>query len=215
MLQFITNSAIPTVAIDQAVSAMEGGCKWVQLRMKNVGRDVVVATARELKSLCTQRECILIIDDYVDIAKELQLDGVHLGKNDMSPSQARVILGMGAIIGATANTFDDICHLAVQDIDYIGLGPYRFTKTKANLSPIIGLDGYAAIIAECRKNKIFIPTVAIGGIEYDDIASIMETGVNGVAVSGAIIGASNPAAETRRMIDLLQKIVDKRLNKQQ
>ncbi len=215
MLQFITNSAIPTVAIDQAVSAMEGGCKWVQLRMKNVGRDVVVATARELKPLCAQRECILIIDDYVDIAKELQLDGVHLGKNDMSPSQARVILGMGAIIGATANTFDDICHLAVQDIDYIGLGPYRFTKTKANLSPIIGLDGYAAIIAECRKNKIFIPTVAIGGIEYDDIASLMETGVNGVAVSGAIIGASNPAAETRRMIDLLQKIVDKRLNKQQ
>lgn len=213
MLQFITNSAIPTVVIDQAVAAMEGGCKWVQLRMKNVERDVVVATARELKPLCAQHECILIVDDLVDVAKELQLDGVHLGKNDMSPSQARFILGMGAIIGATANTFDDISRLATQDIDYIGLGPYKFTKTKSNLSPILGLDGYASIMTQCRKNKIFIPTVAIGGIEYGDIEGIMNTGVNGVAVSGAIIGASDPISETRRMISLLQKLVDKRLNK--
>ena len=80
MLQFITNSAIPSVVIDQAVAVMEGGCKWIQLRMKNSPREAVVSTARELKPLCAKYECILIIDDLVDVAKELQLDGVHLGK---------------------------------------------------------------------------------------------------------------------------------------
>lgn len=212
MLQFITNSGIPSVAIEQAVAAIEGGCKWIQLRMKNSPHDTVLATARELKTICAKHECILVIDDLVDIAKELQLDGVHLGKNDMSPSQARMLLGMGAIIGATANTFDDIHALSQQDIDYIGLGPYRFTTTKANLSPVLGIEGYASIMEQCRKNKIFIPTVAIGGIAYDDIDSIMQTGVNGVAVSGSIINATNPTAEAQRMIELLQKIIDKRLN---
>lgn len=213
MLQFITNSAIPSVVIDQAVAAMEGGCKWIQLRMKNSPHEAVVSTARELKPLCAKYECILIIDDLVDVAKELQLDGVHLGKNDMPPAQARLILGMSAIIGGTANTFDDIQKLSKQDIDYIGLGPFRFTTTKENLSPIVGLDGYASIISQCRANKIYIPTVAIGGITFDDIPEIMRTGVNGVAVSGSIINATNPTGETRRMIDLLQNIIDKRLNK--
>ena len=192
MLQFITNSSIPSVAISQAVAAMEGGCKWVQLRMKDSPRDTVVSTARELKSICAKYDCILIIDDLVDVAKELQLDGVHLGKNDMPPAQARLILGMGAIIGGTANTFNDIHNLARQDIDYIGLGPFRYTTTKANLSPIIGIDGYSSIITQCRENKIYIPTVAIGGITYDDIPGIMHTGVNGVAVSGYIINATDP-----------------------
>ncbi len=213
MLQFITNSSIPSVAISQAVAAMEGGCKWVQLRMKDSPRDTVVSTARELKSICAKYDCILIIDDLVDVAKELQLDGVHLGKNDMPPAQARLILGMGAIIGGTANTFNDIHNLARQDIDYIGLGPFRYTTTKANLSPIIGIDGYSSIITQCRENKIYIPTVAIGGITYDDIPGIMHTGVNGVAVSGYIINATDPTAETRRIIELLQGIINKRLKK--
>lgn len=213
MLQFITNSGIPSVVIDQACAAMAGGCKWIQLRMKNSPRDTVIATARELKPLCAEHECILIIDDLVDVAKELQLDGVHLGKTDMPPSQARLILGMGAIIGSTANTFDDIRNLSQKDIDYIGLGPYRFTSTKENLSPVIGLDGYASIMEQCRKNKIYIPTVAIGGICYDDLSDIMRTGVNGVAVSGSIIKSVNPTAETQRMIELLQKLINERLKK--
>ena len=93
------------------------------------------------------------------------------------------------------------------------MGPYRYTTTKANLSPIIGLEGYTSIMAECRRNKIYIPTVAIGGIDYDDIPDIMNTGVNGIAVSGAITKAPDASAKTRQMIELLQDIIDKRLKK--
>ena len=95
MLQFITNSSIPSVILEQAAAAIEGGCRWIQLRMKNSPHDTVLSTARELKSICAKHECILVIDDYVEIARELQLDGVHLGKNDMHPSKARMLLGMG------------------------------------------------------------------------------------------------------------------------
>ena len=201
MLQFITNSGIPSVVIDQAQSALEGGCKWIQLRMKNSPRDIVISTARELKQICAQYGCILVIDDYVEIAKELQLDGVHLGKSDMSVAQARLILGMGAIIGSTANTFEDIQSLARQDADYVGLGPFRYTETKKNLSPILGLEGYARIMRQCRENDLKIPVVAIGGITADDIPALMDAGVSGIALSGTILQAENPEAETRKIIE--------------
>ena len=166
MLQFITNSDDPEVVLSQAKAVLDGGCKWIQLRMKNSARDIVISTAQRLKPLCAEKECILIIDDYVDIAKEL---------------------GRQAIIGATANTFEDICKLVLMDIDYIGLGPFRFTSTKKNLSPILGLDGYNSIMNKCRETGYKIPIVAIGGIKHDDITALMNTGVSGIALSGSII----------------------------
>ena len=212
MLQFITNSEDPEVVLSQAKAVLDGGCKWIQLRMKNSDRETVLTTAQKLKPLCAEKECIFIIDDYVDIAKELQLDGVHLGKSDMNPANARHELGMQAIIGATANTFDDICKLSKVDIDYIGLGPFRFTSTKKNLSPILGIDGYKSIMDKCREAGYKIPIVAIGGIKYDDIADIMNTGVNGIALSGSIISAQNPSDETSKIISLLQSIINERIN---
>ncbi|MDY5827736.1 MAG: thiamine phosphate synthase, partial [Candidatus Limisoma sp.] len=160
---------------------------------------------------CKEADCILIIDDYPDIAKELELDGVHLGKNDMSPTEARELLGEEYIIGATANTFDDIEALRHLDIDYIGLGPYRFTATKQRLSPVLGIDGYRRIMQQMKDASFNIPVVAIGGITYDDIPSLMDSGVRGIAVSGSLINADNTTAETQKMITLLEEIIQKKL----
>lgn len=208
MLQFITNSNNPDEIISQVENVINGGCKWVQLRMKDATKENIVPVAKKLKEICGQHECILVIDDWVEIAKELELDGVHLGKTDMNPIEARMILGVNPIIGVTANTFEDIENYSRMDIDYIGLGPYRFTSTKKNLSPVLGLDGYTAIMKQCHTNGIRIPTVAIGGIGYDDIDGIMQTGVNGIAVSGSIIKAENPTEATKRMIQKLNKETD-------
>ena len=212
MLQFITNSDDPEVVLSQSKAVLDGGCKWIQLRMKNSTRDTIVTTAQKLKPLCAEKESIFIIDDHVDIAKELQLDGVHLGKSDMNPADARRELGMQAIIGATANTFEDICKLVLMDIDYIGLGPFRFTSTKKKLSPVIGLEGYDSILKKCRDAGYKIPIVAIGGIKYDDIVDLMNTGISGIALSGSIISAKNPTEETTRIITLLQDIINERIN---
>lgn len=211
MLQFITNETSQTAIIAQVQAVLAGGCKWIQLRMKNASRDEIIETAKALKPICAEAEAILVIDDHVDIAKELELDGVHLGKSDMNVKDARETLGEKFIIGATANTLDDVMSFSPVDVDYIGLGPYKFTTTKANLSPIIELDSYANIVKVAANSKREIPIVAIGGIEHSDIERIMSTGVDGVAVSGALINADDTTAATKLMIDQLNEILKVRL----
>lgn len=214
MLQFITHPSSRMTIEEEIQHAVDGGCRWVQLRMKDAPRDEIIATAKRAKEICKAvDDCILVIDDYVDIAKELELDGVHLGKNDMNPTEARDMLGADFIIGATANTFDDIQALRHLDIDYIGLGPMRFTTTKERLSPVLGLDGYRDIIGRMKDASINLPVVAIGGINYDDIEDVMATGVRGIAVSGALINADDMTVHTAKMIDLLEKIVERQYNK--
>lgn len=210
MLQFITHPSDRMTIEEEIQRAVDGGCKWVQLRMKDAPREEVIATAKRAKEICKAADdCILVVDDYVDICKELELDGVHLGKNDMDPTEARELLGADYIIGATANTFDDVQALRHLDIDYIGLGPMRFTTTKERLSPVLGLDGYRDIVSRMKAASINLPVVAIGGITYDDIEDVMATGVNGIAVSGSLIGADDLTAEASRMIDLLQQIIER------
>ena len=212
MLQFITHSSENITILEEIENVVAGGCKWVQLRMKDAEKEEIKEVARKAKEICKKNDVILVVDDYVDIAKELELDGVHLGKNDMPVDEARKLLGEEFIIGATANTFEDIEALRHTDIDYIGLGPFRFTSTKKNLSPVIGIDGYAEIMRRKAESSINLPIVAIGGICYDNINDIMDTGISGIAVSGSLINAKNMTEETRKMISLLESIVEKRLN---
>ena len=212
MLQFITHPSDKMTILEEIENVVAGGCKWVQLRMKDADKEEIKAVARKAKEICKKNDVILVIDDYADIAKELELDGVHLGKKDMPVDEARKLLGEEFIIGATANSFEDIEALRHTDIDYIGLGPFRFTSTKKNLSPVIGIEGYAEIMRRKAESSINIPIVAIGGICYDDINDIMDTGINGIAVSGSLINAENMTEETKRMISLLESIIDKRLN---
>lgn len=212
MLQFITHPSENMTILEEIENVVAGGCKWVQLRMKDAEKEEIKEVARKAKEICKKNDVILVIDDYVDIAKELELDGVHLGKNDMPVDEARKLLGEEFIIGATANTFEDIEALRHTDIDYIGLGPFRFSSTKKNLSPVIGIDGYAEIMRLKAESSINLPIVAIGGICYDDINDIMDTGISGIAVSGSLINAKNMTEETRKMISLLESIVEKRLN---
>lgn len=212
MLQFITHPSEKMTILEEIEKVIAGGCKWVQLRLKDTDKEEIKELARKAKDICKEKDVILVINDYVDIAKELELDGVHLGKNDMPVDEARKLLGEEFIIGATANTFEDIEALRHTDIDYIGLGPFRFTSTKKNLSPVIGIDGYAEIMRRKAESSINLPIVAIGGICYDDINNIMDTGISGIAVSGSLINAKNMTEETRKMISLLESIVEKRLN---
>ena len=139
----------------------------------------------------------------VELAMEMGVHGVHLGKNDMNPLQARETMGAEAIIGVTANTADDILRLKGWDVDYVGLGPFRYTTTKKNLSPLLGPDGYREVVNKVREADIPLPIVAIGGITLEDIPEIMATGVNGVAVSGSIINAPDPVKYTRQLIETL------------
>ena len=180
--------------------ALEGGCKWIQLRMKDASDDEVRKAAAEIQPMCKEHEAVFLLDDRVKLAKELHADGVHLGKNDMPIDEARRILGEEYIIGGTANTFEDIQRIAAQGADYIGCGPFRFTTTKKNLAPVLGVEGYRDIIAKMRNAGINIPMVAIGGITPDDIDEILATGVQGIAVSGTVLNADDPVAMMKSLL---------------
>lgn len=206
MLQFITHKNDRYGYIEGAIEALAGGCKWIQLRMKEATTDELREAVKILKPACAEKEAILVIDDHVELVAELDVDGVHLGKNDMPPAEARRLLGEKYIIGATANTIEDIRALAVQDVDYIGLGPYRFTETKRNLSPVLGIEGYRRIMEACRAEGIEHPVVAIGGITIDDLQPLMDAGVSGIALSGTILNAPSPRETTETILAMLNKI---------
>lgn len=206
MLQFITHKTNRWGYVEGAAEALEGGCRWIQLRMKGASPDEVREAVARLKPLCAEHEAILILDDYVEFTAELDVDGVHLGKNDMPPAQARQVLGEKYIIGGTANTIEDIRNLVRQDVDYIGLGPFRFTETKKNLSPVLGIEGYSRIMEMCQNENIVTPIVAIGGIGEADLAPLMRTGVAGIALSGTVLQSDSPCDMTKRIIDILNKI---------
>ena len=202
MLQFITHTNDRYDYVSGACAALEGGCRWIQLRMKDAPDEEVIAAARVLRPLCTEAGAVFVLDDRVHLVAETGADGVHLGKNDMPVAEARRILG-DKIIGATANTSSDMAAAVEAGADYIGLGPFRFTTTKQGLAPVLGLEGYEAIVKGMKSEDIDIPIVAIGGITASDIPAIMATGVSGIALSGTVLSAPDPSAEMARLLSLL------------
>ena len=203
MIQFITHSNNRYGYVDGARLALEGGCRWVQLRMKEATETEFMAAAAEIGRLCKEHGATFVLDDHVEWVEKTGADGVHLGKNDMPIDEARKILGNDKIIGGTANTFEDVERLYRQGANYIGCGPFRFTTTKKNLSPVLGLEGYQHIVDQMKSHGINLPVVAIGGILESDIKSILATGVSGIAVSGGILNAENPVEEMQRFLKYL------------
>lgn len=208
MIQFITHHNERYGYLDSVRLALAGGCRWVQLRVKDVTDDELRPMALEAQQLCREAGATFIIDDHVALVKEIGADGVHLGKLDMPIAEARRLLGPDFIIGGTANTYDDVVMHWRAGADYIGCGPFRFTTTKKNLSPILGLEGYRDIVCRmkadgvCGRDGRLLPIVAIGGITAADIPAILATGVTGIALSGTVLNAEAPSDEMARLIEM-------------
>ncbi len=185
-LQYISQGTTSTEHYENIASALEAGCDWIQLRFKDKKEILDSKLAERVKDLCAKHKATFILNDFVDIAKALDADGIHLGLDDDSIESARAILGKDKIIGGTANTLQHVLKRIEEKCDYVGLGPFRFTTTKEKLSPILGAEGYVSIVNELKSKNLFVPIYAIGGIETGDIETIMNTGVHGIAVSGLI-----------------------------
>ena len=199
-VQFITHTFGEISYETSALLALKGGCKWIQLRMKGADDAEVEPVARRLLAACREAGAVFIIDDRVELCKKIEADGVHLGQNDMPVDEARALLGEGFLIGGTANTAEQIILLKKMGADYAGCGPFRFTTTKEKLAPTLGLEGYRQIMQQLREAGIRLPVCAIGGIEPDDVLPLLETGVQGIAVSGAVLRDSDPAAMMQRLL---------------
>ena len=196
MLQFITKSDSQINVVEQIKGAIAGGCRWIQVNMKDASDDDIKCVINEVKPLCQESESILILSDRVELVKELELDGVHLDKGAMLPTQAREILGAGPIIGVTVNSANEIGQIRYFDIDYIAMGPY-------SSSDAVSVEHYSRAMQYIHENNIEIPVVALGDINTSDVKPLMQAGVNGLAVSEAIADAADIAATTAQFIDLL------------
>lgn len=185
-LQYISQGATSAEHYENIATALEAGCDWIQLRFKDKKEMQESKLAERVKDLCAQHKATFIVNDFVDIAKAVDADGIHLGLDDDSIENARAILGNDKIIGGTANTLQHVIKRIEEKCDYVGLGPFRFTSTKEKLSPILGADGYTSIVNELKVKNLSVPIYSIGGIETGDIETIMNTGVYGIAVSGLV-----------------------------
>ena len=189
-LQYISQGSSPETHIRNIEFVLQAGVKLIQLRLKNISDELYIDYATKAKALCNQYNATLIINDNASVAKLSNADALHLGLDDMNVTEAKQIVPT-MNIGGTANTFEHIKQRCVEKVDYIGLGPYRFTSTKEKLSPILGIEGYQNIIQQMKKENLNTPIYAIGGIEFQDIESIINTGVYGIAVSGLLTHAEN------------------------
>ena len=182
-LHYITQGNTPEEHLENIQRVCASGVEWVQLRLKKVDPKTLLETAKKAREITGHFQTRLIINDHYKVAKEVNADGVHLGKSDACPLKVRAYLGKFYSIGGTANTLENCKTLLEKKVDYIGLGPFQFTETKKNLSPVLGINGYQTILEELKTET---PIIAVGGITLDDTTKIIHTGVYGVAVSAAI-----------------------------
>lgn len=205
-LQFITDSDTVAGTVGQARLALAGGCRWVQVRIKGAPVADVRAALLQLVDDCRAWRATLIVDDHVELACMQGVDGVHLGQTDMPVADARRILPGDKIIGLTVNNMEHAERALGQDIDYIGMGPWRFTSTKQNLAPVLGADGIRQVIDYLGAHCCECPVVLIGGLTPADAAAVFDAGGAGMAVGGAIAHAADPLRATETFVAEIQKV---------
>ncbi len=197
-LHYISQGDTPQEHLNNIQRACTSGIEWVQLRLKKLDDQTVLETAKKAIEITNHFQTRLIINDHYKVAAKIKAAGVHLGKSDTCPTVARTALASWQVIGGTANTLEDCQALIDKKVDYIGLGPYRFTNTKENLSPVLGEDGYKTIV---KVLKAETPIIAIGGITLKDVPNIMAAGVYGIAVSGEITRDFNSILKFKKIIN--------------
>lgn len=209
-LQYLTQDLPGFSHAAQVKMACEAGVKWVQLRMKNKSWEEWLQVAMEVSEITKHYDATLIINDSAEIAKQCGADGVHLGQTDMHWSEALKIVGEDAIIGVSAHSWDELYSLQDARIHYAGLGPFRFTETKEKLDEVLGLEGIREILQRMRQHSFQLPVIAIGGIQLTDVKELMNSGVDGIAVSGAINKSQHPQEAAASFLAALTTIISER-----
>lgn len=197
-LYFITDSKLTKKTIlDDIKAALKAGVKIIQYREKDKTKTGMVEEAIKIKEICKDK-AIFLINNSVDIALEVDADGVHLGQDDMLYEEARKLL-KNKIIGLTAHNVKEAKDAESKGADYIGVSPIFETKTKLDAGPAAGLQ-----LIEDIKKAVTIPQVAIGGINLKNIDDVVKAGATSAAVISAIITKDDVEVECRKFINKLR-----------
>ena len=186
---------------EQVEAALRGGVTCVQLREKDLDWDTFYREAKELKALCSRYGVPLIINDNVELALEVDADGVHVGQEDMDARDVRSLIGENKILGVTAKTVEQARKAQQAGADYLGSGAVFGSTTKLNARPM------SRELLKAICGSVTIPVVAIGGIHRENVASLAGTGIRGAAVVSGIFAAADIEAECRLLRAEIAKIV--------
>ena len=181
-----------------AAAAAAGGANVIQYREKRpISTREMIRVAGLMSLACQDLGASLLIDDRVDVAAAVGATALHLGRDDLPPEVARQILGPDAIIGGTANSVEEAVKVAMQPVDYLGVGPVFGTTSKGNrAAPMLGLERFAEICAAVDK-----PVIGIGSITVDRVADVLAAGAYGVAVLSAVVCQDDPQDSCRAFAD--------------
>jgi len=199
-LYVITESAISRGRSNEEIvrESIAGGAEIIQLREKEWNKAKVKKEAIRLLKVCRENNVLFILNDYVDVALEINADGVHLGQSDMSISEARRICGDKLIIGLSTHSIEQAVKADKEDIDYITIGPIFKTRSK---DYTVGTKIINQII-----NKINKPLIAIGGINKYNIDSVLEQGVKSVAVISAVVSSDDVKEDARELVKKIKRV---------
>ncbi len=197
---FITDSNLTKQDCMKDVhDAIMGGARVIQYREKNRSKTEMMAEARILINMCKKAGVHLLINNSVEIALDVDADGVHLGQSDMPLEEARRIFPNG-IIGISCSTLADVSEAEEKGADYIAVSPVFFTKTKADIGQPLGLAG----ITEFRK-ATDLPVIAIGGINLDNLESVVKAGADSVCAISATVATDDIEASVKKFEDIIEK----------
>jgi thiamine-phosphate pyrophosphorylase len=177
---------------EKAVRLLDGGARVLQLRMKRTPMREALASAREVVAACRRAGAVCLVNDRVDLALLAGADGVHVGDEDLPPEAARELLGPGRLVGVTVRGLADARAAQGAGADYVGLGPVFGTTTKQVSAPVLGLEGFGAVVRESP-----LPVVGIGGVKLENIEALAATGAYGGAVASNALLAEDIAERVR------------------
>ena len=197
----ISSNIAVSSAKETAKLVIDGGADAIQLREKTISDDEFISLAGEIRDIIAGSGTLLIINDRINVAREVNADGVHLGQNDMSVSEARNIIGNEKIIGVSTHSIIQARQAQKEGADYIAIGPVFSTRTK-DYEPSIGLE----IIQEI-SGAINIPFIAIGAITLENLDEVLKAGASRVAVCSAIISSKDILSSTRQFKTKLTRLV--------
>ena len=197
---FITDSELSKNSIYlDTENAIKAGCKVIQYREKNKSKNDMVKEVKKLKKIC-ESKAIFLINDYIDIALECNVDGVHIGQDDVSIETARMLLGKDKIIGLTVHNLEEAIKAEMLGVDYIGVAPIFKTETKEDARDPIGVD----IIKTIRKN-VDLPIVAVGGINKNNVKEIINSGADSVVSIYAVLNSDDVYKEIKEFINIIKR----------
>lgn len=183
---YITHDIPQLTHIEQVQNACEAGAKWIQYRCLSKPDDELLKDINAIAEICDDWGTTLIVTDHIHLNGKADIQGFHIEDMNADFTALRKQVGNDITLGGSANTVENLIRLAKEGADYAGFGPFFTTETKPNNYPLLSIEDYTLALRQLKDLNIELPVLAVGGIKIYDLEALMQTGIYGIAVSGAV-----------------------------